>query len=304
MDEDRSACDSYDEIDRYRAAVREEDGDDDDDDMPQDEAEWARGGDAPGGYPVSAAASTLGLDLAEEGDGETVGTTVAGAPEEEARGGGAWNLLEKAACFAASAEKRETTATARDETTRGTGTLGSPGIGTVGADRYAAMAGDDDVSRASSHRSGVGSYDGTAAEDGGGASSANNFPSTAARAGWDDDDDDDGCGGVVECITVAVASVCGFGGAGGSDGRSPARRRAHEIVERGNRRRSRAAGGRGLHSEDDDLDERFYEDADGHDEPEDTAIELQYHHDQDAGPELSPPLGTGVYGFCVRYTLV
>ena len=101
MDEDRSACDSYDEIDRYRAAVREEDGDDDDDDMPQDEAEWARGRDAPGGYPVSAAASTLGLDLAEEGDGETVGTTVAGAPEEEARGGGAWNLLEKAACFAA-----------------------------------------------------------------------------------------------------------------------------------------------------------------------------------------------------------
>ena len=165
------------------------------------------------------------------------------------------------------------------------------------------MAGDDDVSRASSHRSGVGSYDGTAAEDGGGASSANNFPSTAARAGWDDDDDD-GCGGVVECITVAVASVCDFGGAGGSDGRSPARRRAHEIVERGNRRRSRAAGGRGLYSEDDDLDESFYEDADGHDEPKDTAIELQYHHDQDAGPELSPPLGTGVYGFCVRYTLV
>ena len=178
--------------------------------------------------------------------------SVAPAPRQEMRGGGAWNLLEKAAWFAASAEKRETTATARDETTRGTGTLGSPGIGTVGADRYAAMAGDDDVSRASSHRSGVGSYDGTAAEDGGGASSANNFPSTAARAGWDDDDDDDGCGGV----------------------------------------------------EDDDLDESFYEDADGHEEPKDTAIELQYHHDQDAGPELSPPLGTGVYGFCVRYTLV
>ena len=40
-------------------------------------------------------------------------------------------------------------------------------------------------------------------------------------------DDGGGCVVVVECIAVAVASLCGFAGAEAS----PARRRAHEIVE-------------------------------------------------------------------------
>ena len=44
-------------------------------------------------------------------------------------------------------------------------------------------------------------------------------------------DDDGGCVMVVECIAVAVASVCGFAGAEASHEASPARRRTHEIVE-------------------------------------------------------------------------
>ena len=45
-------------------------------------------------------------------------------------------------------------------------------------------------------------------------------------------DDGDGCVVVVECIAVAVASLCGFAGAEAS----PARWRAHEIVEMMRRR--------------------------------------------------------------------
>ena len=40
-------------------------------------------------------------------------------------------------------------------------------------------------------------------------------------------DDDGGCGVVVECIAIAMASVCGYAGAKAS----LARQRAHEIVE-------------------------------------------------------------------------
>ena len=40
-------------------------------------------------------------------------------------------------------------------------------------------------------------------------------------------DDDGGCGVVVECIAIAMASVCGYAGAKPST----ARQRAHEIVE-------------------------------------------------------------------------
>ena len=41
--------------------------------------------------------------------------SVAPAPRQEVRGGGAWNLLEKAACFIASAVKDRAAAAAQDE---------------------------------------------------------------------------------------------------------------------------------------------------------------------------------------------
>ena len=41
--------------------------------------------------------------------------SVALAPRQEVRGGGAWNLLEKAVCFIASAAKDGAAAAARDE---------------------------------------------------------------------------------------------------------------------------------------------------------------------------------------------
>ena len=50
-------------------------------------------------------------------------------------------------------------------------------------------------------------------------------------------DDNSGCVVVVECIAVAVASLCGFAGAEAS----PARRRAHEIVEMMRRRQRRGS---------------------------------------------------------------
>ena len=50
-------------------------------------------------------------------------------------------------------------------------------------------------------------------------------------------DDGGGCVVVVECIAMAVASLCGFAGAEAS----PARRRAHEIVEMMRRRQRRGS---------------------------------------------------------------
>ena len=62
------------------------------------------------------------------------------------------------------------------------------------------------------------------------------FPSTAMLQ-YERVDDGDGCVVVVECIAVAVASLCGFAGAEAS----PARRRAYEIVEMMRRRQRRGS---------------------------------------------------------------
>ena len=123
-------------------------------------------------------------------------------PERVAR-----NLLEKAVCFIASAEKDGAAAAARDENSKtdalSRGTVAS-GYGTAMGeelDCYTAGGEDDGDEGSSSDRSA--SY---VTRDGG---TASNFPSTAVLQ-YERVDDDGGCVIVVECIALAVASVWGL----------------------------------------------------------------------------------------------
>ena len=95
-------------------------------------------------------------------------------------GGGAWNLLEKAACFVDSAEKDRATAAARDENSetdalsRGTDALGYGTAAGEDLDCYTADGEDDGDDGSSSDRSGS-----FVTRDGG---TTSNFLSTAVTA--------------------------------------------------------------------------------------------------------------------------
>ena len=138
--------------------------------------------------------------------------SVAPAPRQEVRGGGARNLLEKAACFVSSAEKDGAAAAARVEN------------GETDALRRGVEDGEDG---SSSYRSG--SY----VTRGGG--TTGNFLSTAVLQ-HEQVDDDGGCGVVVECIAMAwpgrpcaALPVPRPARRGGGD--RFMRRRDHKIVE-------------------------------------------------------------------------
>ena len=115
----------------------------------------------------SSAASTLCLDLVEEGGGDLVGGNLAStvpAPCKE-KWGGAWNLLEKVVCFAL--EEKNGAAPAMWDEDDETG-VSSPRMDTLGYDTVVgeemdchAAAGEDDrdgssPARSSSHVTGDG----------------------------------------------------------------------------------------------------------------------------------------------------
>ena len=205
--------------------------------MPRGETEWAgtgeRGVDAPGGCPVaynrSVATSTLGLDggdntwrqsrpfparrCGEEGRGTSWRRRCASSPpprrmaRRRLRGTRIARLTRSAGeqTHQATAQPRARSLTATSRTGRTTWTTARHLTG----------------ARATSP--------GTAGRRA-------TFPSTAMLL-YERVDDGDGCVVVVECIAVAVASLCGFAGAEAS----PARRRAHEIVEMMRRRQRRGS---------------------------------------------------------------
>ena len=198
--------------------------------MPRGETEWAgsgeRGVDAPGGcliaYNRSVATSTLGLDggdntwrqsrpfparrCGEEGRGTSWRRRCASSPpprrmaRRRLRGTRIARLTRSAGeqTHQATAQPRARSLTATPRTGRTTGTTARHLTG----------------ARATSP--------GTAGRRATFPSTAD-FPSTAVLQ-YEQVDDNDDCRVVVECIVVAVASVCGFAGAQAS----PARRRAHE----------------------------------------------------------------------------
>ena len=85
--------------------------------------------------------------------------SVAPVPRQEMRGGGAWNLLEKAVCFIASAAKDGAAAAARDENSetdalsRGTDASGYGTATGEELDCYTADGEDDGDDGSSSDRS-------------------------------------------------------------------------------------------------------------------------------------------------------
>ena len=84
--------------------------------MPRDEMEWARSGERGVDHPEDAQSRTTGR-LPRLPSALTVGrpvASVAPAPRQEVRGGGAWDLLEKAAGFV-STKKDGEAADVRDE---------------------------------------------------------------------------------------------------------------------------------------------------------------------------------------------
>ena len=257
--DDNEGDDSDEEVDRYIPAGEDE--------MPNDERQWTRaqspqrGGRAESeAEPVShyspSGDNGLGLNLAHADVEDNI---MAKRTEPSASGSDKqWNLLDKAACFAAS-EKTEASSLVSPTTAEN-------------EEQHSSMEQqsyhtNDEIDPTMVER--CASPDGSEMEAAAVQSSGNE-----QRVVEDDDEQE---GGVMECITVAIGSICGYA----AYESSPNKRKARKIIQR-NRRRQLGVDD----DESQDLDEVFSE---LENEQEDTAIELQFHN-QDDGLQLNPAM--------------
>lgn len=250
--DDNDGDDSDVEDDRYSPAEEDE--------MPNDERQWTRAQSPQRGGRALAEAEPveddLGLDLAND-DVEDDGMAKRTVPSAR-KSDNHWNLLDKAACFAAS-EKTEASSFVSPTTAENEDQNSS-------LEQQSYQSNDEtDPIMAERCVSPDRSEGETAAVQ-----SSGHEQSVV-------EDDEEQEGGVIECITVAIGSICGYA----AYESSPNKRKAQKIIQR-NRRRQLGIDD----DESQDLDEVFSE---LEDEQEDTAIELQFHN-QDDGLQLSPAM--------------
>lgn len=256
--DDNEGDDSDVEVDRYSPAEEDE--------MPNDERQWTRaqspqrGGRAESeAEPVSPYPSGddgLGLNLAHADveDDDMAKRTVQGTVPPARESDNQWNLLDKAACFAAS-EKTEASSLVSPTTAENEDQNSS-----LEQQSYQTYDENDPIMAercVSPDRSEV--------------------EAAVVQSSGNEQRDEEQEGGVMECITVAIGSICGYA----AYESSPNKRKARKIIQR-NRRRQLGIGD----DESQDLDEVFSE---LEDEQEDMAIELQFHN-QDDGLQLSPAM--------------